>query len=260
MEDAHRVELSLCERFADITFIGVYDGHGGDAVAHHLADDARGLHTAIGALEHLSDEALVQSLMEYDQNIRSAVDCSGAGADAGSTCIFALIRPDGDGHQLTIGNVGDSRALLVHSDGSVDVLSQDHKPNSDVERARIERAGGSVLANRVDGQLAVSRAIGDWRLKGDWRCVCVTSATHTYTTSSCPKCKTTRPAPALSLHEQKVVAVPDIIRVEARYDDKLLLMCDGLVERMSNDEIAFVHAPSADAEQEAANQPLPAVD
>jgi len=39
-----------------------------------------------------------------------------------------------------------------------------HKPNRDDERARIEALGGSIMhwgAWRVNGQLAVSRAIGD---------------------------------------------------------------------------------------------------
>eukprot|EP00948_MAST-09A_sp_MAST-9A-sp1_P003669 g3669.t1 len=47
-------------------------------------------------------------------------------------------------------------------------LSHDHKPNRSDEHQRIKRLGGNVLwfgCWRVEGILAVSRAIGDWKLK-----------------------------------------------------------------------------------------------
>ena len=41
-------------------------------------------------------------------------------------------------------NAGDSRGIIFrHKDGVV-ALSVDHKPNDEVERARIENAGGKV--------------------------------------------------------------------------------------------------------------------
>lgn len=44
-------------------------------------------------------------------------------------------------------------------------LTQDHHPNRDDERIRVEAAGGYVIewggVPRVNGQLAISRAIGD---------------------------------------------------------------------------------------------------
>lgn len=41
-------------------------------------------------------------------------------------------------------------------------LSEDHKPENDGERTRIERAEGYVEDNRVNGNLALSRALGDF--------------------------------------------------------------------------------------------------
>lgn len=44
-------------------------------------------------------------------------------------------------------------------------LSNDHKPTQEAEQLRIERAGYSVKQGRISGQLAVSRALGDFDFK-----------------------------------------------------------------------------------------------
>lgn len=44
-------------------------------------------------------------------------------------------------------------------------LSRDHKPTLKDERARIEAAGGFVEYKRVNGNLALSRALGDFMFK-----------------------------------------------------------------------------------------------
>ena len=44
-------------------------------------------------------------------------------------------------------------------------MSFDHKPNNPGEQARIVAAGGSVQGKRVNGDLAVSRAFGDFCYK-----------------------------------------------------------------------------------------------
>jgi serine/threonine protein phosphatase PrpC len=44
-------------------------------------------------------------------------------------------------------------------------LSYDHKPDDEEEERRINDAGGYVSAGRVEGDLAVSHGLGDFRLK-----------------------------------------------------------------------------------------------
>jgi serine/threonine protein phosphatase PrpC len=112
---------------------------------------------------------------------------------------------------ITIANVGDSRALLIRSDGRMISLSNDHKPELTVEKARIMAAGGFVQANRVDGQLAMSRAFGDWPYKGNSK---------------------------LKADEQKVIAVPEIMTETAYDGDALLICCDGIFEQLSNEQVA----------------------
>jgi serine/threonine protein phosphatase PrpC len=67
---------------------------------------------------------------------------------------------------LLVSNCGDSRAVLWdQADGGVDfALSLDHKPSRRAEKRRIEALGGRITyfgVPRVNGVLAVSRAIGD---------------------------------------------------------------------------------------------------
>jgi serine/threonine protein phosphatase PrpC len=81
---------------------------------------------------------------------------------AGATAIVAVLT----GRTLTVANAGDSRAVLCRAGGRVLPLSEDHKPNSPTELARIRKAGGFVNAfGRVNGNLNLSRSIGDLKYK-----------------------------------------------------------------------------------------------
>ena len=78
---------------------------------------------------------------------------------------------------LITANVGDSRAVLARGGTAVLELSRDHKPDDPIELSRIHRRGGRVVWHgqfdtqgnplegtgmyRVNGSLALSRAVGD---------------------------------------------------------------------------------------------------
>lgn len=222
MEDAHCVCLSL-EGNPDCAFFGVYDGHSGDRVSRKLADQ---IHLRIGRLgPDPTDEAIRQAVVDFDLEVGTTQF-----RNNGSTCCFVLVQPqntDGssreaseprapsDAWRVTAVNVGDSRAMLIRADGSLASLTQDHKPESKAEAKRIRLAGGFVQHNRVDGQLAMSRAIGDYEYKQN---------------------------STVSELEQKVIALPDVTHAVARRGDRLLIVCDGLVECANNKQVAqYVH-------------------
>jgi protein phosphatase PTC1 len=72
----------------------------------------------------------------------------------------------GNGRQrvLYTANVGDARIILCRG-GKALRLSYDHKGSDEVEGKRIAAAGGLILNNRVNGVLAVTRALGDAYMK-----------------------------------------------------------------------------------------------
>jgi serine/threonine protein phosphatase PrpC len=65
---------------------------------------------------------------------------------------------------LYTANVGDARIILCRN-GKALRLSYDHKGSDENEGKRIANAGGLILNNRVNGVLAVTRALGDAYLK-----------------------------------------------------------------------------------------------
>lgn len=108
------------------------------------------------------------------------------------------------------GNVGDSRAIASVR-GHVQQLSFDHKPNNESETKRIVAAGGWVEFNRVNGNLALSRALGDFVFK---------------------KNEKKRP------EEQIVTAMPDVEVREISDDHEFIVIaCDGIWDVLSNEEV-----------------------
>lgn len=65
---------------------------------------------------------------------------------------------------LYTANVGDARIILCRA-GKALRLSYDHKGSDENEGKRIVNAGGLILNNRVNGVLAVTRALGDAYIK-----------------------------------------------------------------------------------------------
>ena len=78
-----------------------------------------------------------------------------AGPTSGCTACVALIKDK----KLFVANAGDSRCVISRK-GQACNLSKDHKPDLEVEKERILKAGGFIHAGRINGSLNLTRAIG----------------------------------------------------------------------------------------------------
>eukprot|EP00978_Attheya_sp_CCMP212_P003185 scaffold6581_cov57-Attheya_sp.AAC.13 len=143
----------------EVTWFGVYDGHGGERASQYCADWMC---------------SFVRNQMSFPFDIGYAMKTAyhslddsfvGTGLPDGTTAVSVAVL----GRQKVIcANAGDSRAIIIREDGSIARLSRDHKPGVPDETRRITELGGRVVywgRWRVEGLLAVSRAIGDASLK-----------------------------------------------------------------------------------------------
>ena len=79
---------------------------------------------------------------------------------AGCTSTVVLVTHK----EVYCANAGDSRTVLS-SRGTARDMSIDHKPDDPGEQKRIEGSGNFVEQGRINGRLALSRALGDFEFK-----------------------------------------------------------------------------------------------
>jgi protein phosphatase 1L len=130
-------------------FFGVYDGHGGDKTSSFLQ---KKLHIYFAQAQGNVEEKFKRAFEEADYVSQNSWQ-------DGSTAVVIYIDKN---NVLHCAWAGDSRAV-VEGNGKVALATNDHKPDREDEKKRIEKAGGNVVMHgvwRVNG-LAVSRSIGD---------------------------------------------------------------------------------------------------
>lgn len=217
MEDAHATVLDLQNQDKPrktspderLSFFGVYDGHGGERVALFSGENVHKILAKQAAFKEGNfEQALKDAFLATDRAIlqdkRYEDDVSGC------TASVALITNT----KIYVANAGDSRTVLGVK-GRAKPLSFDHKPQNEGERNRIVAAGGFVDFGRVNGNLALSRAIGDFEFK---------------------KCANLPP------EQQIVTAFPDVVVHEITDDNEFLVVaCDGIWDcKSSQAAVEFV--------------------
>ncbi|CEF67745.1 Protein phosphatase 2C (PP2C)-like domain-containing protein [Strongyloides ratti] len=214
MEDAHTHILSLPDD-KDTSFFGVYDGHGGPKVSQFAGLN---LHKRIVQSEKFKsgniEEGIVDGFIALDEQMLN--DEFMKKDTSGSTAVICLIK----NNILYTGNSGDSRAV-ASVNGCAIPLSYDHKPQNADESRRIYEAGGFVEFSRVNGNLALSRALGDFCYKQ---------------------------REDLSPSKQIVTVVPEVTTHKLNKDfEFLIIACDGIWDVMSNQAaVDFVRAKLAE--------------
>ncbi|KAM3875542.1 putative protein phosphatase, Mg2+/Mn2+ dependent, 1Na (putative) [Diretmus argenteus] len=216
MEDSHICMPQLGGELAEWGYFAVFDGHAGSRVAHYCSRNLLDNIMDTGGVKAEEDPAEVkegirEGFLAIDRKM-AKIARRDSWDRSGSTAAAVMLSP----RHIYFINCGDSRTLLCRN-GQVVFYTEDHKPFNPKEKERIENAGGSVTLQRINGSLAVSRALGDFDFKGvEWR----------------PQT------------EQLVSPEPEVYELERTPDDEFLIVaCDGVWDAIGNEELcAFVRS------------------
>jgi len=205
-------------------FFAIYDGHGGrdtvDAVCKHLhVNLSRELKSVFSKpVEDNNDisQAICDAFEKTDEFI---IDQGHVGGAVVCMCLILddSIQLHGVEGQRSIftAHCGDARAVIARNGEGVRLTSQsDHKATDPGEQMIISKLGGQIVNERVNGMLAITRALGDPLLKK-------------------PRLK------------QNVVShIPDVTATNiVKSDHFLIIACDGLWDVIEDqDAVDFVKA------------------
>lgn len=156
MEDALIIQSNI-----GLSLFAVIDGHAGSYTANMTAFKLPQMITKFDL------NSIANSLKDLNNFLRFQNSIDGA------TLALVVQR----GNKLIAANIGDSRSIIVRSNGSVFPLSYDHKPYERSELERIRRDGSYVEDMRTEGILAISRSLGDFAIKGVSAVPCINEYT-----------------------------------------------------------------------------------
>ena len=221
MEDAHLIS-NIDE---DRSILGVYDGHQGNQVSQFCANEMINTLKSSEHFPHSLEEAFIDAYLSIDAKMKTAEGskmladiCKTENYDnemivhgkcdmskeIGSTAVTCVIEDN----LISVANCGDSRAILVRNDEIVQ-LTTDHKPNVKSEADRIRQCGGVIRNNRVNGNLSLTRALGDTQFKK-----------------------------GNDVNKYIISPVPEVTNVDVDGSEEMIVMaCDGVWDVMSNEEI-----------------------
>jgi len=175
MEDAHSAVIGIPGIGENVCWFAVFDGHAGSRVSAHCSNHLlecvstlEGFRNSIKKEHVISEdelkekvtEGILYGFLELDEKLRKIPEVANGEDKSGTTAVCLLITEK----YFIFSNCGDSRGVLCRN-GKPALVTVDHKPSNPPERERIQNAGGSVMIQRVNGSLAVSRALGDFEYK-----------------------------------------------------------------------------------------------
>lgn len=191
------------------SFYAVFDGHNGPNAAVFVKENTMKLFFEDANLPQTSeiDKLFLENLENSHREAFLVADQalaveSTVPSYCGTTALTALVV----GRQLIVANAGDCRAVLCRKGVPVQ-LSNDHRPSYFPELKRVVDLGGCIEHGYLYGDLAVTRALGDWEMK--------------YPIGS------TKP----------LTAEPEVTQILLNEDDEFLIVaCDGIWDVISNEE------------------------
>jgi serine/threonine protein phosphatase PrpC len=183
MEDGHCMIDGFRGR-DDEGLYAIYDGHGGRGAVLQVQKQFHDvIQTFIDENESVNEAfAAAYGFMDGELATQDYMHC-------GTTSITCYIRKEGETRKLYVANCGDAR-VVINQGGQARRLTQDHKCGVEEEDERIRAEGGIVLHGRVNGILAVSRALGDhamkqWVISKPYQEELVLDETHTHLVLAC---------------------------------------------------------------------------
>ena len=201
-------------------FFAIYDGHGGKGCSSFLKDN---LHKNITEFSSIGTKIGID-LAEEKFKTKIALIGKGKLVDQNGSCgIMLMIQ----GKKCIIANIGDSR-LVIFKNKRISFTTLDHKPDSTIEKARIELSGGKLYKAQtllpvyqngmrinapwriLPGRLSVSRTFGDVQAKDE----------------------------NFGGNKTAIIALPDINEIDL--DDKynfIVIGCDGIFDVLKNEEL-----------------------
>ena len=201
-------------------YFSLFDGHGGTEVVEYVKDRLLTVFLALCAKSN-NDIAknLKKSFAIVDAELKKFKNIENIGSTA--TVVFITKETDvmlGTKKVAYCANIGDTRCVLLNSSGCKR-LSYDHKCTDDSEADRIKKCGGNIIQERVFGKLALTRAFGDYEMKGFG-----------------------------------VVATPTVNRVTLNESDKFIVLCSDGVWDVVDEEDLFYYASQYDDAKEFAEK------
>jgi serine/threonine protein phosphatase PrpC len=160
MEDTSLIQHPETSPHLDF-IVAIFDGHNGgrcsaflkEALIEELDKQMKvhneGIELAVKETYHVIDQKWINYAQCHSYN-------------DGSTGLAIIVNQQ----RIIVANTGDCRALMNRA-GKCIQLSRDHRPTDPEEMKRIEESGGKVIGGRLQGELALSRAFGDYRFKID---------------------------------------------------------------------------------------------
>ena len=221
-------------KYPNISYFGIFDGHGGNKCAEYLRDNLLSLICTNKNFPSNINLSIKEAFKKADKDfLKNYALKDGKVFDYSGSCALLLLIID---NIVYVVNLGDSRCLISCNNGQIKrPVTRDHKPNYSYEKERIMNNGGIIYQNHniinfengnfkilngkilvgphrvLPGRLSVSRTIGDAEAK----------------------LKICGGLPNVIINE------PDIYSFNISKDnvDYFILGCDGVFEQLKNEDI-----------------------
>jgi len=156
MQDKLKVLPKMEE--VELSYFGVFDGHSSQVVPDIVAQKLDKYFVENLKSEQDIPGALRKAFKKIEEEIIAYL--REKMVRGGTTALCTVF----DKREVYTANLGDSQIVVFQKNSFVN-LSSLHDYFNEEERKTIEQKGGIILKNRLEGELALSRSIGDYKYK-----------------------------------------------------------------------------------------------